>query len=495
MRKYLSLALAMLVMAITMVPAFAATITVTNPVAENSPYSVYKIFDASPIANTDPQTYQYTISEDSQWFSVLTGTDKASKIAGVTIHPAEGSGKTHVVTFDKDANAEDTVEALVSVLRTATEGKTPDAQITLAEGASTASTTVTGSGYYFVKTSTGALCNLFTATDSIDILDKNDFKFDKSLDYPENELHRDFAIGETVKFKIIGLVPVTLSYDAYTYIITDTMPSQIDLVPNSIKVKVGTVDMPADMHAVTADARKFTLKVDAKALNDAGHAMKDITVTYNGIVNETAKYGIYENLATLDFGPHPETDADKLVHKEDKENIFNHEILIDKYDAETNKKLENAKFALAKEENGKVLFYKYDTAAKAVNWVEAPGVTTAKEAMEQKKAQTLGDAITMPVTDANGSAKFFGLRVGSYFLIEVSAPAGYNALLEPIAVNCSATGAASDTYQVISQVANIGGSTLPTTGGTGTVIFYVAGVGLVIGAILFLAAKKKASGK
>ena len=90
---------------------------------------------------------------------------------------------------------------------------------------------------------------------------------------------------------------------------------------------------------------------------------------------------------------------------------------------------------------------------------------------------------------------FSGLRVGSYFLIEVSAPAGYNALLEPIAVNCSATGAASDTYQVISQVANIGGSTLPTTGGTGTVIFYVAGVGLVIGAILFLAAKKKASGK
>lgn len=95
-----------------------------------------------------------------------------------------------------------------------------------------------------------------------------------------------------------------------------------------------------------------------------------------------------------------------------------------------------------------------------------------------------------------------GLDAGTYVLKETSTPAGYNTCA-PINIVISAvhkentdeatvkldlTGSENMTNAVI----NKSGSSLPSTGGIGTTIFYVAGGVLVVGAGVLLITKKRA---
>ena len=59
-----------------------------------------------------------------------------------------------------------------------------------------------------------------------------------------------------------------------------------------------------------------------------------------------------------------------------------------------------------------------------------------------------------------------------------------------MAISVSADGGESSVYEHIATVQNIGGTTMPTTGGIGTTIFYIAGGVIVLGAIVILAVKK-----
>ena len=274
------------------------------------------------------------------------------------------------------------------------------------------------------------------------------------------------------------------------------MPAEIDLLPDTIEIFVDGDKLTSNFEIPEKDARHFKATLDVKALNAANLAMKPVLFTYDGKVNDQAKFGAYENNAVMRHGPVAEfNDADKgtkWTESTDKEKIFNHKIVVDKMDQKDNSKLENAKFALVKEENGKAFFYNYDETAKAVNWVEIEGASTAKDAMTQKKADAMASSITVKTTDNDGAADFPGLRNGSYFLVETAAPAGYNALLEPVAVLAQADGGETSVYAHTATVKNIGGSTMPTTGGMGTTLFYIGGAVVLIAGIAFLAARKKA---
>lgn len=112
--------------------------------------------------------------------------------------------------------------------------------------------------------------------------------------------------------------------------------------------------------------------------------------------------------------------------------------------------------------------------------------------------------------DAYGQLKFTGLGAGTYTITEVVTPDGYNTI-KPITVTIGwdynnveenkdeASGCvwtykwgddpagSSNTYDVL----NYSGSTLPTTGGIGTTIFYVVGGILVLAAVVLLVTKKR----
>lgn len=105
--------------------------------------------------------------------------------------------------------------------------------------------------------------------------------------------------------------------------------------------------------------------------------------------------------------------------------------------------------------------------------------------------------VTEITTDETGTFHIEGLDSGTYYLIETAAPAGYNKLANPMKVVIS--GAVTDeddklTYTTIeAKVENKAGTELPSTGGMGTTIFYIAGGVLVVAAAVLLITKKRMS--
>ncbi|MBQ6877037.1 MAG: isopeptide-forming domain-containing fimbrial protein [Oscillospiraceae bacterium] len=105
----------------------------------------------------------------------------------------------------------------------------------------------------------------------------------------------------------------------------------------------------------------------------------------------------------------------------------------------------------------------------------------------------------------DGKVTFTGLGAGDYTLTESVTPAGYNTI-EPIEFTiefhpenkefiCTNSNIQEDmtsnTFFVV--VRNVAGSTLPSTGGIGTTMFYIAGGILFVGALVFLVTKKRMS--
>lgn len=99
-------------------------------------------------------------------------------------------------------------------------------------------------------------------------------------------------------------------------------------------------------------------------------------------------------------------------------------------------------------------------------------------------------------TTADGKFKIYGLDADTYYLKEVTQPAGYNKLKDPITIKINDEG---NIYVNGVSEANIGdvkvlnntGSILPSTGGMGTTLFYIFGAILVIGSGVVLITKKR----
>ncbi len=106
-------------------------------------------------------------------------------------------------------------------------------------------------------------------------------------------------------------------------------------------------------------------------------------------------------------------------------------------------------------------------------------------------------------TDNNGKVTFGKIGVGTYKIVETKEPAGYNKLTAPVVITITAEPSADGciwSYQRDSVAAtnsnsfmieNAQGSTLPSTGGVGTKLFYLFGSAFVIGASTFIVTKKR----
>lgn len=113
--------------------------------------------------------------------------------------------------------------------------------------------------------------------------------------------------------------------------------------------------------------------------------------------------------------------------------------------------------------------------------------------------------------DQEGILRFDGLAAGEYEITELTAPDGFNRLEKPIKLTigwsaptapstvCTWTVTGSDGGEsarvdpagiIKITVQNESGATLPSTGGTGTVIFYTAGGLLILAGIVLLAVKR-----
>ena len=454
-RKAIGL-LTVLALTVTMsVAVFAATggsITVENP-KEGETYTAYRIFDV--VYNDNQSAYSYTIASDSLWLPVV------KSYTGVTLSDAvtDGDGNTfYIVTKNDQFSA----AAFAKLLQGAAEGKTGVA-LTLVNGKAAASGLELG--YYFVSSTSGALCNLTTTQPDAVIYDKNDVPLEKTADDVSVE------IGQTVQFVITGKVPDTTGFDTYIYEISDTMSSGLTF-GKDVKLYVNG-NLMADHYTLTntpADegATGFTLAIDVKKLQK--QRGEQIKVTYSAVINEDAVSVIQKNDAKLKYSNDP-TDSSKFETLTDNVKLYTAKIVIDKFETgNEEKKLAGAQFVLM---NASSEFYVYDASTETVSW-----------AAEQKDA-------TVITTDDAGSGAFIGLQDGTYTLKEIKAPAGYNLLTDTIDITIKGSDSDVTSLTAEADVANNTGSQLPSTGGTGTTVFYILGTVMMMASAIFFIYKKQ----
>lgn len=446
------------------------SITVDNPIAGQN-YTAYKIFDV--VYNDGQTAYSYTIDSTSAWFNTVDTYSKQTN-SGLTLTKV-GDTTTYVVTTTGDFSAPPFADALKKALDanpTAFTG-TP---LTKSGSPEKASATVNELGYYFVTSTTGALCNLTTTNPNANIHDKNDMPFKKEVD------KTNVDVGQTVTFKITGKVPDYTGFNTYTYLITDTMTDGLTFNGDSLTVKVGEATVTNDCTiAYDAETAPQTFTVSIPVLEKKYDFGAEIVVTYTATVNKNAIAVISTNQAKLTYSNDPTTGETKDSQTEEQK-VYTSKIVIDKFetDKKDTVKLEGAEFVLYKKapndaDQNAIQYYKQDETTKAVSWVDA-----------------IADA-TKVTTDANGAASFDGLANGTYYLVETKAPAGYNQLTEAKDVVVKGSITDSTKLSVTAEVANSAGTLLPSTGGMGTTIFYVLGAVLVVGAGVLLVTKKRMS--
>lgn len=475
MKKIASLLLALVMVFALATTAFATgttetgTITVDNPLA-NQTYTAYKIFDV--VYNDSKTAYSYSIDSTSEWFATVKAYAETEG-SGLTLTQVNGSN-TYIVTTTDAFSA----PSFALALKAAVTGKTGTPLTAQTDG--TVSVSNLPLGYYFVTSSTGALCNLTTTNPTVTIHDKNDIPFDKVDD------QESVDVGQIVNYTITGKVPDYTGFKTYTYLITDTMSEGLTFNKQSVKVTVGGTDVTSactTAYDVDGNANKFTVSIPVMNYTIGA----EIKVTYSATVNEKAVAKIEKNHATLTYSNDPTNSESKTTTPPEIETVYSAKIVINKYAADNEEtKLAGATFVLYKEVTAEgateatKMYYKWNDTDKKVEWVEDKTQATSK------------------ITDSNGAASFDGLADGTYYLEETAAPAGYNMLEAPVSVTvngASATEADLSALTVTQDVANDTGTVLPSTGGMGTTIFYVVGSILVLAAVVLLITKKRMSNR
>lgn len=338
----------------------------------------------------------------------------------------------------------------------------------------------------------------------------------------------DYNIGDVVPFKLYGTMPDTLDdYEHYYYQFSDSLGEQF-AVPENIKVYIdGKEIAPAsgvcevstavaipgtrgpELMVKFNDIKSIDIDKDTAGIQSI---TKDsiVTIEYTAVLNSNAEIGLpgQENKVKLEYSNNPNATGDGTTKPddtgetpEDKVIVFTYELDTTKVDGIDNtKKLENAEFKLYRMNGSTKEYVKVDADSKVAGWTD-----------------TVADATPL-ISDTNGLFKVIGLDDGTYYLEETKAPSGYNKLTNAVEVVITATtvnnqswnstpadaltkldvkaGGNAGTGDVATGIASINiannkGSTLPSTGGIGTTIFYVLGGTLVVGSGIALVTKKR----
>ena len=479
-KRLSSIAMAAVMTAAMTSPAFAATITV-NDAVDGETYKLYKIFDY--VSNETGDAYSYTMPSSSEWKTVVEeytfdddSNEGTAEIKAFTLTPAQNDPNTLVVAvneaFDSDLEAADFAAHLSNNLSGKTlyeEGTASENKVTFDVGDSL--------GYYFVDTTTGALCSLFNNETDQELKEKNELpevvkKIVVNSETGEEEVEATTAsINDSIKFRITVTDGKGTDQGITIHDVMDdgmTLDGNITVTNNAVDVEEGNYEIKT---SDLSDDCTFEVVLSAAYVQtlDKGD---EVVVEYNAVLNKDAEIAL--NSATND---------NTVSLSYSKQTIPGNTVKVSTY-----------QFDLVKVDTSKKLltgaeFELYD-AATGGNKIPVMKVEEGVYRVLDKKAVE-----TEAVIEA-GEVTIKGLGNGKYYLEEIAAPEGYNPLTarHEVKINGANIDTTSDNgvYTNGVLVENRTGSILPSTGGIGTTIFYAAGIVLMAGAVFFVVRRKRA---
>ena len=424
MKKLITL-LAVLTLALAMaVPAFAAsntgTITIDNAVTGTT-YKAYRIFDLESY-DTNKDAYSYKLSTKWENFPDYITTIDGKEVRATDFFSVNSAGYIEWKDAKKEAGADfaklakDFVDA---------NSIACDKEET-ASGATVTFTDLT-LGYYLVDTSLGSLCSLDTTAPSVTIKEKNsDTTIEKKIVINGDEKvdSNSAGIGDTVNFSITITVK---DGDPKNYVLHDKL-SGLTFDSDSLKVKIGATTLTPNtdytLETNPTDGDSF----DVKFTNGKLKPNDVVVVTYSATVaaDATIAGAGNKNTANLEYNGKHSTKEETTTYVW-KLNV--HKYTLDS----TNKEvaLSGAKFVLYRKDGTDKKYYAKLAGGKIDGWVT-----------------NQSDATTLETT-GTGDISIEGLNVGTYYLEETEAPAGYNKLTGPIEVEITATTSATSGSETV----------------------------------------------
>lgn len=372
-------------------------------------------------------------------------------------------------------------------------------------------------------------------------------------------------VGEDVTFKIVSHVPSHTKYNNYHFAIKDILPQGFTLNRDSIKVynyEETATGSDSDKNKVTfneddlltentdytlsfdvdgTDDKKYDFVIDftlgMNSTSDPLDANTKLVIVYSArATNGIAAQAPNVNTAYLEYSNDP-TNENSRGETTDTANVYSYLLKLSKYqisaDGTTmnNIRLDGAKFQLYKVNGDTVestpisftqkdvknsngddykMYVVAENASGNVNILEGhnsgePNITITGNAFE---GGYLSDIV------------IFGLKEGTYHLVEIEAPAGYVLPEHPFVITItdvigdggsigtlditySHTGTgmignvekSNDAVSVKVDIGNKAGQALPETGGMGTTLFTVIGLVLMCAAGVFFAMKRRSHAK
>ena len=337
-------------------------------------------------------------------------------------------------------------------------------------------------GYYFVQTTLGSFIGIDTSNPDATIQDKNEVpKIDKEIK-DVNDSTDTLGIGDNTtdpgsgeSEKAIAQIGDTVSYQlkvlakpgAQNYVVKDTLSGGLT-APAASAVTVTCADpaITASDYEVNVIGQVITVTFKQAYLDKIKSAV-DIFITYDAVLNSGAVIGQAgnPNNVVLTWGNKPDVNK-----SEDDSKVYTAQVDVNKKD-DKGKPLAKAGFVVQKGNK----YYKLDNGV--VTWVDS--IDAADEHMSG---------------DDGKVAAFTGLGKGSYTLVEKTVPAGYNKLADTTFTIADKDYTDTNLKQT-KEVVNNTGNELPSTGGIGTVIFYVLGSLLVIGCGIVLISRRRMQDK
>ena len=445
-----------------------------NPANAGETYNVYKILTLKSY-DKDKELYSYVKNGD-KWDDFI---DSAVTDGYLTINNDD------YVEFDDKKSDKDYREFAQKALAyaknnnvTATQTVIPDA------GATTAIINNLDLGYYLVGSTVGALCSLDTTNPEVTVSDKNEAPtVEKKIakdGHTDNLVPNNSAnIGEQVVYQ----TTINVKPGAKNYVLHDTMDSHLDfdgILQAHLSDGTNLTNGDFVVQKGPADKCTFDISFTDVFYNNYRSKIDDGTITkiifqYSATVKDDAVVKKeMKNTTHLTYGDNNTTTGDsKTITKTFGIPVF-------KY-TKNDQALAGAEFMLSTD----------------------PNCTDESKALKftlngDNKYRFDSNSTNKTLTSLNnGRIDIEGLKAGTYYLKETKAPDGYNLLKTIQTINIEEDGSINlkDGVTDVVKVKNNSGIELPSTGGMGTTLIYLAGIVLVVLSGYVLISKRRASTK